>query len=274
MTGDLRFDAVLRWLAGQASGPVVVLCAEAPDAVASGRLGVRLAGCLHDTPAYQLIDLALAAGRPTLLAVEGCARGASDLVASTAHLVGPTRLVVGAAEASGVRGDLVDAARPLLARRGLVGASEEPPIVHAAADDAGRLVESLRIAGVAAGATPGPAVGLTASVCTACGLCVRTCPHEALALAHDGSRSVLTHLPDRCAGERVCEAVCPVAGLADGGQLSWDETLAGPRVLIAMTSRACRRCRARTTRPDGYCPPCALRRENPFGSWVPARGPR
>ena len=267
---DQRHERIDAWLAEHATGPVVVLCAEAPGEVAQGRLGVRLESCLAATPAYRLVDLLIAAGHPLVIARAGCRLPEPAWLTTVARIVGERRIATVDPVPPGPRGLLADLSHPPVSRRGLLGVfgGDAAQPAHAAIDEAGRLVESLRRLGTIDGDTEAPARALSLTACTACGLCVRVCPHEALDLTHAGTISTLTHAPDRCQGELVCVEACPVAGRDDNGALPWRAVVSGePRVLGTLETSTCVRCGARTTAGE-LCEPCAFRRENPFG-WSP-----
>lgn len=118
---------------------------------------------------------------------------------------------------------------------------------------------------------PSPARQLLVDACTACGVCVRACPHDALRLLHDDGVSLLLHAQSACRGELACMEFCPVAAITDAGPIPllqlWDEPEAE---LTAVASTQCPRCRTRHTgAPDSYCPTCEFRTSNVFGSALP-----
>ncbi len=132
-------------------------------------------------------------------------------------------------------------------------------------------------AGTTAVAVAGPpveaaaAAGLVVDGCTACGVCVRACPHDALALEHDGGTSTLTHLAESCRSEHQCVALCPVDAFTVTGHLSLASVLEQPvRVLTTVATSPCRRCGARHPSTDGpLCPACRFREADAFGSALP-----
>lgn len=111
------------------------------------------------------------------------------------------------------------------------------------------------------------AVALAASGCVACGVCVRACPHDALDLAHEAERSVLTQIPERCSGEQACVRLCPHDALSVAGAFSLFDLARTPTVELAVVATAgCKRCGARHPAAEGeLCPPCAFRSRNAFG---------
>ncbi len=282
MTGasnDGGYAAVARWLEQSASEPIVVICAEASPETAGGRLAVRLEACVSEVPDYRIVDLVTSSGQQVVVALAGCERTSEvETLDAVSRLVGTDRLALETEPLPPSDGEpraILDVARPPVARRGLLSGRRGPsPVAHEATDEQGRLVESLRRAGVVDADASTTGVRLVATDCNACGLCVRTCPHGALELTHHGTNSRLTHLPDRCQGELVCVSVCPVAGLAGSEALTWQEAVAGPRLLLELRTRRCSRCGARTSRPEGLCDPCQFRRDNPFGSYIPTAARR
>lgn len=286
---DYQWSAVRRWLAERADQPVVVLCAEMPHDVAERRLAVQLESCVADLPAYRLIDLVVASGQSIIVCRKGCtSESTPPIVAEVVDLLGDEQASVAATVEPGPRGPVLDVVHPPVRRR-LFGRPVDDPVVHQATSDQGRLVESLRLAKVADAPGVSAAAALTATECTACGLCVRTCPHDALELVEMSATLVgdvpvqhelttaLVHHPDRCEADGMCVLVCPVKGLAFSEHLPWPEVLSGERrVLLTMATAHCARCGAQTTwTPSGsvddevLCEGCQWRRQNPFGMKIP-----
>lgn len=118
-------------------------------------------------------------------------------------------------------------------------------------------------------------VVLSAAGCVACGVCVTSCPTEALELTSlDTSPttqiSTLREYVDRCIGCLDCVALCPHSVLLVDRQATWPETLApdSPAYpLITVPTRSCTKCRAMFPVRDGsdLCPTCRAQRANPFG---------
>lgn len=114
---------------------------------------------------------------------------------------------------------------------------------------------------------------LTSSGCTACTTCVRACPTDALALtsSSDGQSVTLELETAACIGCRQCLALCPAQALTDHDVLTWPEVLRGParKALETVEVRPCTRCRTPFAGDGDLCQVCALRAQNPFGSWLP-----
>lgn len=123
-----------------------------------------------------------------------------------------------------------------------------------------------------------PAAELVADGCTACGVCARSCPEQALALAvdPDGGPARLHHTPLSCTDCGICVAICPAGALRRAGVLAPGDR-PGTRELAVLPVTTCRRCRAAVAvaavAGDGLCPVCADRRRNPFGSTLHTLGP-
>ena len=131
-----------------------------------------------------------------------------------------------------------------------------------------------------------PAVRLRAKGCTACGVCVRACPTDALVVRHLGGTgdagapttqvTTLLQNPTSCDGCQSCVQICPEDVLGVAGQWDWETLVlraAAPTLapVASLTTAQCQRCRTRfpTTESATLCPVCAYRRQNPFASRLP-----
>ncbi|MFO8074779.1 MAG: ATP-binding protein [Actinomycetota bacterium] len=127
---------------------------------------------------------------------------------------------------------------------------------------------------------PGPGLALVSEGCTACGVCVRACPEDALALVDvaetgpDGAtvtRTVLRQYPAACGGAGDCLELCPESALSAPEHWGLNALLEDDVVDLDEIAKAvCRRCG--TTFPDTgaeLCEVCAFRRANPFGATLP-----
>lgn len=282
---DRRHAAVLRHLLRLTDARPVLVCGEASGLETPARGGRALGGsaarptmvldgCVAEMPLYRLVDL-WATGRSLTVCLDGCrdAEAAGARVAELAALLPDVGL---GTPASGTH--VVRIAEPPAARRGLLGLRPGPDaIAHAASDDPGRLLESLRAAGVGVGMIAADwTVRLRVEPgCTVCGVCVRACPHDALVLEHAEGRSMLSQRPDACRGEAACVSSCPEGVLAGAGHWPLEDAVAGtPHVLAEVPTRRCFRCRTpypaaahptlcavcRVRRPLGGPPPDVLER--------------
>lgn len=205
-------------------------------------------------------------------------------------------------------GAVFELARPAFSRRSALGLSAPRTLpLDADLDDQFRTVQALRLlrdqgrtraaaaaaaaaateqtvlesapAGVGAeqigaeqrGAEQIVAVELRATGCTACGVCVRACAHQALSLTHDGEKTRLSHNTDLCRADQNCVRLCPESALSVVKELSVTDLADRDAVELAViATRVCARCgdRHSDTRSD-LCPPCRYRSDNAFGSRLP-----
>ena len=312
---------VLHWVARQPVGlELELVCVEhpGPSRGEPGRTVVRLATCIREVPAHEVVELLTAGAATVVVRRDGCEHRGT----ATDHLA-PVVRVLAAAGVPRLRID--DAGRPTTddaapARRGLAGLGRRPlrtrpRQVTREVLDAGRMpvprrqvlglspgparelpdalasgphrtnaaVAALLPAGSRAAADlPSAAVRLAARACTACGVCVRACPTDALSVRSlggaDGSPMITSLLqdPTGCDGCLRCVQMCPADVLTVTGTWGWDEVLARvdePEVapVASLTTAECRRCHARfpTTDAASLCPVCTYRRANPFSSALP-----
>lgn len=278
---DHFFLAAQRWLFRNDVDSVVLTCHGGQEAAlgTKRRAALEIPECLSDLPLHRLVDLSLAGVRDVAVTPGTCC-GPDDLAgvvdgwrATLGDLL--TFSVIDAAPARSWSSSLSPTRVPL-DRRGLLGLrhGEQPWPTHTVdADDHARLLASLRSAGVTSLPESPPGVVLLASGCTACGVCVAACPHDALSLAVVGANTSLNHAADVCRGDQQCVALCPVDALTPAGALPWAAVLdAEPQVLARVRTQVCARCQARFPADSGsaWCEPCRIRRSDPFGSHLPA----
>ena len=276
-------QGLLRWIAAHdVPRRVVLLCDDTPLPDAGrGDLVVRVPGCLKDASIGLPAQL-LACGVPEVVVV--VCGDSPDEVRATADLWRRTIL-------SGIEVDDDPAPRVRwrktpevlrlgaapVSRRGLLGLrSLEGFPLDLDADDTARTLAALGILRDRGQASPeaseaSPARALAVVGCTACGVCVQACPHDALTLVHDGPTSVLAHLSDACRGELDCLRLCPVDAVADGGAIPLEALAREPRrTLAVVATTTCPRCFARHDAASGsLCAACAFRVDNAFGSSLP-----
>ena len=303
VVGDVR--GVCRWLAEQDPGLVVaVMCAEHPDAATWSRDGpqrgidviYRFETCLTHIPAAPIVDfIASGVGHLTVL-LDGCAEPnrSATVVAQWAELL----------EAAGRRGVIaqqIDA--PLPSTSGRWRRRRECPVYAASSVPTSRR----RLLGLAGDSWPEPSTyphertahalrrllagrptptglhalssgvpDLRATGCIGSGVCVRTCPQDALDLhtqaTPEGERFTLTVDPHQCMDCTDCVDICPQAALKVTGERSWGELVDNDDLVVAQGPvLRCRQCRAPFAGAGTLCEVCTFRRSNPFGSWRPPR---
>lgn len=278
---DHFFLAAQRWLQRNEVTSVALVCHRGQDLpVGTKRLpAIEVPGCLADLPTHRLVDLFLAGLGEVAAVSNSCCSAAdlADVVAGWQDLLGglsrfTTRDAVSARNWTWT----LSPTRVPVDRRGLLGLRHvQPPwpTHDAKADDHERLLVSLRAAGMTSLGEPPAALALTASGCTACGVCVAACPHDALALTTEGDQASLVHSPGACRGEQQCVSLCPVDALTVAGPLLWADVLDDtPRLLTTVRVAVCERCQAHFPASSGsqWCEPCRIRRSDPFGSHLPA----
>ncbi|WP_407701391.1 4Fe-4S dicluster domain-containing protein [Trueperella bialowiezensis] len=158
-----------------------------------------------------------------------------------------------------------------------LGLRDKPPI-PIKADETARTLAALKLLSEQGRVRPGEGleaklggVRLAVSECTACGVCVKACPHGALTLLHYDDSSALWQTSEKCAGEQACVELCPVEGLWVQGDMRLADLLDEPeRKLYSINSAACVQCGARHPADEGeLCGVCQFRKANPFGSAMP-----
>lgn len=280
--------ALLRWLhAIEVPHVVVLACAHGiAPAIAAGAVGVVVDGCLADV-GLSLPAQLLASGVSEIRVCDCAER--PDAVAerlATWQRVFGTVFPAGAVATTRWHrrsGPIFDLRNPSISRRSAFGlrARCAPPF-DLSGDDAARGIEALRILRERGRAhldplDAGPAdrVGIVmrADGCTACGVCVRACPHGALELVDERGEGVLRHRRDACRADQACIRLCPETALTVTAERSAIDLLDGGVIELARVATSiCSRCGARHPSSDGpLCPPCRFRAANPFGS---GRAPR
>lgn len=282
---------LLRWLSAiDRPRRAIVTCADAVlPPIPADAVGVRLAGCvLGLRVGFPAQLLAWGVGEVRVSSCPADARATEDLVESWGAILDGVAIAPPAPEAVRRRrsGPILDLGRPVLPRRlafGLPGRTELPFDLDL--DEAGRALAALRILqgqgrarlssttdpGAGAGTTDIVALGLSASGCTACGVCVRACPTGALELVSAGGVTVLQHTADRCRAHRSCVDLCPQRALTAEAELTTLDVVSRGTVEVARVETSiCRRCGAVHPALEGpLCPACAFRASSAFGSRLP-----
>lgn len=288
--------ALLHWLVSVDLPELVVLGCDHTrlPAIPGNAIGVHYSGCLADAPLSLPAQL-LALGVPEI-GVVSCPTNREALAQNLATwqrtLDGVRALTEPATHRfSRRRGPVLTMGSQLVSRRlalGLRPTNDAP--FDLALDEPGRGLAALRIlehqgrahlesvhpSDPQSSASRPIAVALRAEGCTACGVCVRACPHHALHLSHEDGVSVLFHRGDACRAEQACVRLCPVSALLVTGGLDLAELTERSMVELArVPTRTCPRCRAQHPAADGeLCGPCRFRVANAFGSRPPQSAPR
>ena len=110
-------------------------------------------------------------------------------------------------------------------------------------------------------------VQLTADdTCTACGLCARICPTQALQFFEGEDRFALTFTAADCINCGLCTRLCDAKALHAEGAPSRADVIEGRRIpLLSGTLKRCKKCHALYKGTGDFCPPCEFRKKHPFG---------
>lgn len=279
--------SLLLWAAREDDPTTVrLVCAEAASQVLAGREEVVVAwrGCLASLPASLPFELLSLGVERVVLDRSGCASQWTtdwDGLAAVAAVADRLEVaLVPAANGKHPRRILDADAMPVLRRRSLFGlgaVGDEPQpeaAFHGTPQQRLRAVVRRLASGSelpeqpADGWTSG-AIDLAGVGCVACGVCVKTCPQDALALQTGGGRAGLGFDPSLCTGCGACVDACDYDALSDRGRLGPPALLASPVLLEIFEVRTCVRCRTSFRGVGEHCPVCAFRLANPFGSKMP-----
>ena len=291
---------LLAWLTRQREEvDLEIACAEhpRPERGLERNAVAVLPFCLADAPDHLLLEMLTCGAAHLYPRVDGCARGAEsrtrvDRLAALVDALGhPGRLRAMVAQPKGKKRPVLDASHVPLSRRQVLllsGSKSRREMPAEYREPHERLVDAVRRLAPAptpapggTDALPGPGLVFTAPACTACGVCVRTCPTDALSLADLGAAAEDAHLaeaqggtgrrptavaargtaadpreprhviqlrqrPARCNGCRACVGACPVNTLQPTG--SWTMSALwfdDPLRVIDVLTRRCTRCGAR-----------------------------
>lgn len=244
--------------------------------------------CLADAPDHLFLEFLTCGAAHVYPRVDGCARAPEsrakvDRLAALVDALGhPGRLRAMVAAPAGRKRPVLDATHVPLSRRQVLllsgsSARRDMPAEYREAHE--RLVDAVQKLSPAptAGpggtdALPGPGLVLGAPACTACGICVRTCPTDALSLADLGPA------PADAVGGAVIGAA---AGTGGGGASAGSGGDAGARTAdpiaargVAADAREPRhvlQLRQRPARCDGCqacLGACPVRTLHATGSWT------
>jgi len=102
--------------------------------------------------------------------------------------------------------------------------------------------------------------------CTACGLCARICPTQALQFFEGEDRFALTFTAADCVNCGLCTRLCDAGALHAVGVPTRADVVEGKRaILLNGILKQCKKCHARFTGVGDFCPPCEFRKKHPFG---------
>lgn len=275
------------WLRSNEPGPIALVAGGEPELVTEKDIpAVLLPGPLGEVPAHELLE-ALGLGA-TVIHLHGDP-GPLETLRATLAVAGIDRLQLGTPavkprESFGVE-DVPHSRRNLFG----LGRSDLPlPDETLLPEDRERL--ALRSLLEAEGIDPSvlsevPSHGLVlrTSGCTACGVCVKACPTEALELSHletgpDRRITTLAIYDSACIGCRRCIELCPVDAFTVAGPTSWKTRLGdrSRRPLETIPTVRCERCKTYFPMREGgtLCATCRATRENPFGIRWPEGVPK
>ena len=109
--------------------------------------------------------------------------------------------------------------------------------------------------------------------CTACGICARVCPTEALQMQTDKSSYQLVFSPQICIACDMCCHVCTPQAITLTPDPSFAQVFASPIEQVMQQGQLthCAKCNTpfAATPDTRLCPVCEFRRQNPFGSTLP-----
>jgi len=275
------------WVRANQPGAIALLDPAAPVLVADKTIpAVILTGPLRDVPPHELLEalhlgaqtihlhgelgplatviaVLAAAGIERLVEGEGTAEpresfSSDDMPHSRRDLFG-----LGQSQIPLPDEQMLPQNRERLALSAILSASSVPPSALAHVDSHGLLLRT--------------------SGCTACGVCVKACPTDALELSHletgpDRRITTLSEYDSECVGCRQCIDLCPVDAFDNGGPLSWETRLGDSprRPLETVPTMRCEKCKTFFPMREGgtLCTTCRATRENPFAVRWPEGVPK
>ncbi len=113
--------------------------------------------------------------------------------------------------------------------------------------------------------------------CTACGICAKACPTEALHFLRNEEEMTfsISFSVQKCIGCDVCEHVCQPDAITINHAPTFEQVFGAtePSVLQAGPMVRCERCKTFMAAREGVtlCPLCEYRRTHPFGSLLPKK---
>ena len=275
------------WVRANQPGPIALLDPDAPELVADKTIpAVILTGPLDEVPPHEILEtLALGA---EVIDLHGDP-GPLERLIDTLTAAGIDRLRIGQGtvkpKESFGSDDVPHSRRDLFG----LGRSDMPlPDEEMLPEDRERLALSniLESEGLEPSALAGVdshGLLLRTSGCTACGVCVKACPTDALELSHletgeDRRITTLSEYDSKCIGCRECVNLCPVDAFEVGGAISWVTRLGESprRPLETVPTMRCEKCKTYFTMREGgtLCKTCKATRDNPFAIRWPEGVPK
>lgn len=281
-------QSLLLWAArSEQPGVIRLICDEAADRVRSepDETVVAWRGCLTELPRALPFELLSAGVERVILDVGDCGGEWRAEFAELALVAGVGDRIQlqtePSADAKRPKRVLDADAMPVLRRRsifglGATGAGDEPELPDRTGSPQQRLRAIIREFATEIEPPDAPEDGWTTGAieiisdgCVAAGVCVKACPTDALALESAGGRAGLGFDPSLCTGCGRCLAVCDAKALSSKGRLGPPALLTKPVLLELFDVTNCARCKTPFRGEGQYCPVCAFRVANPFGSTLP-----
>jgi ferredoxin len=113
--------------------------------------------------------------------------------------------------------------------------------------------------------------------CTACGVCARICPTDALHFEKnpEGTEFSITFSPKNCIACDLCAHVCQPDAIRIEHEPVFEQIFGGNESIVLQTGQLvrCERCHTPMAAREGVrlCPLCEYRRKHPFGSLLPGK---
>lgn len=109
--------------------------------------------------------------------------------------------------------------------------------------------------------------------CTACGVCERVCPTEAMRVIKDAAAFAIEFTPGGCTDCGLCLTYCEPGALQAAGAPSAGQVLGAALTLYQGLLRECARCKTRFAGPadERLCPVCRYRRSHPGSVRLPEK---
>jgi len=113
--------------------------------------------------------------------------------------------------------------------------------------------------------------------CTACGVCGRACPTEAIRFEKNDEELTfsISFSAQNCIGCDLCEHVCLPNAISIDHAPTFEQVFGAKEPIIVESGQTvcCERCKTLMAAREGVtiCPLCEYRRTHPFGSMLPKK---